>query len=289
MTDILRMKQIYANILSNAIKYTPDGGKVCFHVHQEMVPEKGYVCIVAEISDTGIGMSEEFMEKMFNKFERATDTRVNTVSGYGLGLSIVKQLVDLMGGTLKVESRLGKGTTVRVSLKVTYLESVQGGWEQEETAATDVCRGLHLLVAEDNELNREVITELLGLHGITCDCAEDGSICLEQFKQVKREYYDAILMDMQMPNMNGIDAAKQIRMLPEGKTIPIIAMTANALQSDVEKCLEAGMNRHLSKPVDIRVLLKTLAEIRKEKYDRNKKNFQNDSGSVIREKVDHGI
>lgn len=267
VVDPLRLKQIYTNVLSNAVKYTPDGGNVTFTVSQQALPDAGKVRLVADISDNGIGMSEEFMKKMFNKFERATDTRVNTVSGYGLGLSIVKQLVDLMGGSLEVKSRLGEGTSVCISLDVPCAseESAEKEISIEEYAA--VCDGMHLLVAEDNELNREVITELLSMYGITCECAEDGKICLERLQAVGEGVYDAVLMDMQMPNMNGLETTKAIRALPfeYTRTIPIIAMTANALKRDIRECLEAGMDRHLSKPIDMNKMLQALAETKRKR------------------------
>lgn len=263
LIDPLRLKQIYANILSNAIKYTPDGGRVSFTVCQEALPIEGHVRIIATIVDNGIGMSEEFMEKMFNKFERATDTRINTVSGHGLGLSIVKQLVELMDGSMEVQSKLGEGTTVCIKLDVPYVEKNTINETASEEDHSAACAGMHLLIAEDNELNQEVITELLAMYDITCECAENGLLCVERFKNAKAGTYDAILMDMQMPKMSGMEATKNIRALPlpHAKTIPIIAMTASALKGDIQQCLDAGMNRHLSKPVDMKQLLKTLAEI----------------------------
>lgn len=266
MTDPLRLKQIYANILSNAIKYTPDGGNIGFEVYQEESAKKNKVRLIAIITDDGIGMTEEFMERMFDKFERATDTRVNEVSGYGLGMSIVKQLVDMMDGSVQIESELGKGTRVQVELEVPYVERIEKIEKSEEKSFEDylaLCKGMHLLVAEDNELNREVITELLAMYEVTCDCTEDGKLCLECIEHTEGVGYDAILMDMQMPNMNGVEAAQRIRKLPfvRAKTIPIIAMTANALKEDVERCLEAGMDCHMSKPVNIEQLLKTLCEV----------------------------
>lgn len=262
VVDPLRLKQIYANVFSNAIKYTPDGGLITFDVHQEEIPEQKRVRIITTITDTGIGMSEEFMGKMFSKFERAVDTRVNSVSGYGLGLSIVKQLVEMMQGTIEVQSKLNEGTSVCIKLTVPYVEELQISTQTEKVDYAALCKGMHLLVAEDNELNREVVTELLAMYGLSCDCAEDGAVCVERFRNAERGTYDAILMDMQMPHMNGVDAAMRIRALPlaEAKTIPIIAMTANALKEDVQKCLDAGMNQHLSKPVDMVQLLQTLAE-----------------------------
>lgn len=262
VTDVLRFMQIYTNILTNAIKYTPAGGTVELTVFQEEIPNIKKVRTVAKISDTGIGMTENFMKNMFNAFERATDTRINKVSGYGLGLTIVKQFVDIMGGTVKAESELGKGTTFTVTLETAYLDEKSTALAQNTQVDSNACRGKHLLVAEDNELNREVITELLQMNEITCECAEDGQACLDRFASAEEGTFDAILMDLQMPIMNGIDATRHIRSLsvPWAKTVPIIAMTANAMKKDIQKCLDAGMNAHLSKPVNMKQVLKTLAQ-----------------------------
>lgn len=261
VTDVLRFMQVYTNILTNAIKYTPSGGSIGLTVFQEELPNSKKVCTVAKISDNGIGMSEEFMKNMFNAFERATDTRINKVSGYGLGLTIVKQFVDIMGGSVNAESELGRGTTFTVRLETDYLDDTTIDDSSTE-ADIGICRGKHILVAEDNELNREVITELLQMNGITCECAEDGKNCLERFKSAKEGTFDAIIMDLQMPIMNGIDATRSIRGLsvPWAKTVPIIAMTANAMKEDIQRCLDAGMNAHLSKPIDMKQVLKTLAK-----------------------------
>lgn len=266
VADQLRLKQIYTNILSNSIKYTPDGGSIDFSLYEEASEDPEKICIVAKITDTGIGMSEEFMKKMFVKFERATDTRINSVSGYGLGLSIVKELVDMMGGSLDIQSKLGQGTSVTVNLDVPYVDEDRDNAETWNPDFGTVCSGMHLLVAEDNELNQEVITELLSMYEITCECVEDGNACVEIFRKAEEGTYDGILMDMQMPNMDGVTAARMIREsdLPWARKIPIIAMTANALKDDVEKCLEAGMNAHLSKPVNMKKLLRVLAEIKKQ-------------------------
>lgn len=265
IVDTLRLKQIYTNVMTNAIKYTPDGGMIEFTVYQEETAVPDHVRIVTSISDTGIGMSEEFMKKMFTKFERGTDTRINKVSGHGLGLSIVKQLVDLMGGTIEVRSQLGEGTTFTIQLEVPCVQQTTSEAVITRENYAEVCAGMHLLVAEDNELNREVITEILAMYDITCECTEDGSVCLKRFQEAAEGTYDAILMDMQMPVMNGLDATRQIRALsmPWAKTIPIIAMTANAMKQDVQRCLDAGMNRHLSKPVDVTQMLKTLSEVKR--------------------------
>lgn len=267
IADELRVMQIYTNVISNAIKYTPVGGNVDFTIHQQEIPGQERVRIVAEIVDNGIGMSEEFLEKMFMKFERATDTRINKVSGYGLGLSIVKQLLDMMGGSVDVRSQLGVGTRFHIELEVPFVAKTAAQSAQAETDYAAICAGMRLLVAEDNALNREVITELLAMYGMKCECAEDGRQCMERFQLAPEGSYDVILMDMQMPVMNGVDATRQIRMLPTpgAQTIPIIAMTANAMRDDVKKCMDAGMNSHLSKPVDMAQLLKTLAELKMNK------------------------
>lgn len=265
--DPLRVKQVYSNILSNAIKYTPNGGTISFSVSQEEIPDSEQIRLVARISDTGIGMSDEFMEKMFVKFERATDTRINKTSGFGLGLSIAKQLVELMDGTLEVQSKVDEGTTVCIRLNVPCLKNAEDQTQIHQSDHAIRCAGMRVLVAEDNALNREVITELLEMHSVSCDCAEDGAECLRRLQKEKPGTYDAVLMDMQMPNMNGLEATRAIRAIPMGwaKTIPIIAMTANALKDDVEKCLEAGMNNHLSKPVDMDQLMELLQKIMKNK------------------------
>lgn len=271
VADPLRIKQIYTNVLSNAIKYTPNNGSVDFEVFEEEILDSGSVRIVARIADTGIGMSDEFMEKMFVKFEREANTRVDQISGYGLGLSIVKQLVDYMSGTIEVKSSPGHGSTFCIRIEVPYIKvNVEEKNEIKsipDLNASSICAGMHVLIAEDNELNREVITELLRMHQISCDCAEDGQLCLERFQKEKEGTYDAILMDMQMPHLNGLEATKQIRSLhlPWAKTIPIVAMTANALNEDVQRCLDAGMNVHLSKPIDMKILLRVLAELKLKK------------------------
>ena len=262
--DPLRLQQIYSNVLSNATKYTPTGGMIEFELYQKTAPGCDRVTLVANVTDNGVGMSQEFMDRMFSKFERATDTRINKVSGYGLGLSIVKQLVDMMDGTIDVESRLGQGSSFHISLELPIAQEQQGVDNRQTVDIESSCAGMHLLVAEDNPLNQEVITELLAMHHITCDCVDDGVECLEWFQAAQSGTYDAILMDMQMPNMNGLEATVCLRRLPteEAKHIPIIAMTANALKDDIRRCLDAGMNMHLSKPVDMKLLLRSLAEIR---------------------------
>lgn len=272
IADPLRLKQIYTNILSNAVKYTPAGGKIDFEVYQEKAAEKGKIRLVSIIQDTGIGMSPEYMKNMYDKFSRGTDTRINKVPGYGLGLSIVKQLVDLMQGRIEVESELGKGTCFKVILEFACTEKLEE--EKPDTAmwkkeAAERIMGMRLLVAEDNDLNYEVVSEILKGYGITCDRAENGQDCLEKFEASKADFYDAILMDMQMPVMNGVQAAAAIRALPraEAMRIPIIAVTANAFPEDVKKCMAAGMDTYMSKPIDVYRLLWNLMQIQRMKQE----------------------
>ena len=264
LADPMRLKQIFANILSNAVKYTPEGGQVEFDLYEEEAETKDKVRLVAVIRDNGIGMSEEYMTKMFSKFSRETDTRINKVSGHGLGLSIVKMLCDLMNGTIDVKSKPGEGTTFRLTFEFICVDL------DSDTTKTELlpdyaalCKGMHLLVAEDNNLNYEVVYELLRMNGITCEWANNGAVCVQKFQDDAKKY-DAILMDLQMPVMDGLHATTTIRSmrLPEAHSIPIIAMTANAFQEDIQKCLNAGMNLHLSKPIHIEKLLEALASFR---------------------------
>ena len=268
-TDSLRLGQIYMNLLSNAIKYTPEGGKVDFEIYEEKLPDKGEVRLISIVRDNGIGMSEEFMKKMYSRFSRAVDTRVNKVRGSGLGLAIVKEIVDMMGGTIEVESHEQKGTTFKVILDLPYLEEENNDNNTSEKnqnleeAGEEILlpdRRLKILVAEDNDLNYEIIEEQLKMYGIHCVRAVNGKDCVEKFAEALPGTFDVILMDMQMPVMNGMEAADIIRRMPYKKAseIPIIALTANAYQEDIQRCLAAGMNTHLSKPIEIKMLLRTI-------------------------------
>lgn len=263
LVDAVRLKQICTNLMTNAIKYTPAGGTVAFEAF-ETPADADRVQLTVVVEDTGIGMSKEFLDQMYSSFTRETDTRINKIQGYGLGLSIVKQLTDCMNGKIDVDSRPGEGTTFRVAFTLPVCGHGEDTKQQAQTAAA-VCRGMHLLVAEDNDLNYEVISELLQMHGIPCDRAENGSVCVEKFRAAAPGTYDAILMDMQMPVMNGIQATGILRNLAESeaRTVPIIAMTANAFKEDVQRCLNAGMNAHLAKPVDMNKLLDTLAKVKR--------------------------
>lgn len=264
--DPLHLQQIYMNLLSNAIKYTPEGGEIHFEIYQELLPHNHQLNLISIIRDTGIGMSPEFMKEMYSKFSRAVDTRVNKVRGSGLGLTIVRELMELMQGTIHVHSTPGEGTCFKLTIPLTYLDpdAEPDKIGQKKAPAGELCKGMHLLVAEDNDLNYEVASELLALRDVTCDRAEDGAICVERFNTAQPFTYNAILMDIQMPVMDGLEATMAIRTLehPQAKSIPIIAMTANAFTDDVNSCMAAGMNRHMSKPLNIDDLLEVLASYR---------------------------
>ncbi len=263
ISDQLRLRQVYVNLLSNAVKYTPEGGTVTFEIYEEASDTPDKIRLVTVISDTGIGMTPEFMEKMYSRFSREIDTRVNKVRGSGLGLAIVKMIVDLMGGTIEVESQVQRGSTFRIILDLPYAKEdkiTDSGEKQDVLTLPD--REITLLAAEDNDLNYEILQEQLRMQGIRCVRAVNGKECLELFKDSREGEYDAILMDMQMPVMNGLEAAGYIRKLdhPEAESIPIIALTANAYQEDIEACLKAGMNEHLSKPIRIEEVVQMLAK-----------------------------
>lgn len=263
LSDQLRLRQVMINLLSNAIKYTPAGGTVEFEVYEEKseIPDK--IRLVVVVRDTGIGMTPEFMEKMYSRFSREIDTRVNKVRGSGLGLSIVKMIVDLMEGNIEVESQVQRGSTFRVLLDIPYAKEAQMETNENTCeAATLPDREITLLAAEDNDLNYEILREQLRMQGIRCVRAINGKECLQIFRDSVEHEYDAILMDMQMPVMNGLEAARAIRKLnhPEAKSIPIIALTANAYQEDMEACIEAGMNEHLTKPMRIEEVVRVLAK-----------------------------
>lgn len=262
--DPFRMKQIYINLLSNAVKYTPEGGNIWFEVYEEEIPGSNRIRLVSIIRDDGIGMSEEYMKEMYQQFTRAVDTRVNSVRGSGLGLSIVKGIVDLMKGTIEADSSPGKGTRFCVQVEVPFQKekpvskkvTIKEDFSKEE-------KGL-LLIAEDNDLNYEVASTLLESYGFHCQRAENGRICVERFRRSEVFTYRAILMDLEMPELNGLEATERIRAMEreDAETIPIIAITANAFKEDTEKCLKAGMTEYLSKPLDIKKLIDVLYEHR---------------------------
>lgn len=264
LIDTLHIKQIYANLLTNAINYTPKSGDISFSLSEEKDNKENTILLVARIADSGIGMSEEYMQIMYTRYTRAVDTRINAIRGSGLGLSVVKELVQTLHGTIEAKSKLGKGTTFLVKIPAEIVSSVNDTEIVDMTSSIQKCRGMHLLVAEDNALNFEIVQELLKTYDIESTNAANGKICLDMLKNSEKPAYDAILMDMQMPVMDGISCTKAIRSLHTNYAthVPIIALTANAFQSDMDRCLKAGMNAHISKPFNIKELIVLLASYR---------------------------
>lgn len=260
--DRMRLTQIYVNLLSNAVKYTQDNGRIVLKLYEEELADRPrYTRLVFCVKDNGIGMTQEFQSHMYNTFSREVKTQVNSTQGTGLGLAIVKQMVDLMNGTIACDSKPGNGTTFTVTVDLAIVEKQQEE-PVEEIPLQDV-QDMHLLVAEDNELNWEIIQELLQEQGITCDHAENGRQCVDMLSQAPAGTYQAILMDVHMPVMNGYEATKAIRSLADksiNNTI-IIAMTADAFAEDVQACLACGMNGHVAKPVDINKLMGYLEKL----------------------------
>ena len=259
--DTTKVRQIFLNLLSNAVKYTPSGGKIWLEIREQHSDWQGYGRFQIEVRDTGIGMSEKFLPHIFDEFSRARNTTESKIIGTGLGMPIVKKLVDLMGGSIQVESQVGRGTTFRIVVYFRLAE--QQNSEQEENAAGQLAdlRDRHILLAEDNDLNAEIAIAILTEMGCQVDRACDGLECVDMLAKAASDYYDLVLMDVQMPNMNGLQATGAIRsMTDEAKAkIPIVAMTANAFEEDRKKCLEAGMNDHLGKPIDVAIMLQVIA------------------------------
>lgn len=261
--DRTRLGQILFNILSNAIKYTDAGGTVVFSVSGQRNVAEGFARYKFVITDTGMGMSPEFLETIWTPFSRE-ETEVKSIQGTGLGMAITKNLVDLMGGTIKAESEQGKGSkfSVWLEFKIAYEAEEHSAAEEAEADAISL-KGLSILAAEDNELNAELLTDLLDLEGATVHIEPNGKEVVRAFEASKPGQYDFILMDVQMPFMNGYEATRAIREsgLPHAQVIPIIAMTANAFTEDVANALESGMNAHLSKPIDMIELKKTVSRV----------------------------
>ena len=265
LCDITKTKQILVNLISNAVKYTPAGGTVTVAVQEFPCEQENSVKIQIEVRDTGIGMSKEFLPTLFDSFSRERNTTVGKVAGTGLGMAIVKKYVDLMGGSIDVKSELGKGTVFTLILTQKKADENYYGQKASKTDAADMeisLRGKHILLAEDNELNAEIASAILEETGIIIERVEDGVQCVNQIEQMPAGTYDMILMDIQMPNMDGYEATKCIRHLQDIKKaqIPIIAMTANAFQEDAEKCIAVGMNAHLAKPLDIEKVEQTICK-----------------------------
>ncbi|MCI9227975.1 MAG: response regulator, partial [Dorea sp.] len=259
--DSVRLNQVLINLLGNSVKFTQDNGSVRVSLYQEALPEDtSRVRTHFLVSDTGIGMSREYQEKLFDSFSREDNAQVQKTEGSGLGMAITKYIVDAMDGTIAVRSELDKGTEFHVTFDLEKAEEQElDAAEKNEEAAVLELKGKHILLAEDNELNWEVAKELLSDLEIELDWAENGEICVAQFKRAPVGYYDAVIMDVRMPVMNGYEATRAIRELErEDSDIPVIAMTADAFSEDIQKCLECGMNDHLAKPIDIQEVARKL-------------------------------
>ena len=262
LTDVTKVKEILVNILSNAIKYTPAGGSVMVYVDELPCDESGYMIVRIRISDTGIGMSQDYLTKIFEAFTREKNTTKSKIAGTGLGMSIVKNYVDLLGGTIDVESELGKGSTFTVTLKHRIADEryyVKKHIEEPGTG-NEILEGRNILLAEDNDLNAEIAEEILERAGLRIERVENGIQCVNRILKMPAGTYDMIFMDIQMPQMDGYKATRTIRNLPDKDKacIPIIAMTANAFAEDKRKTMEAGMNAHLSKPLNVPELMDTI-------------------------------
>lgn len=259
-SDQTKVREIFLNIISNAIKYTPEGGRVDFTMTELPGETPGTVRYKAVVQDDGIGMSAEYLPHLFEEFSREHTSTESRVIGTGLGLPIVKSLVQLMGGTIDVESTVGKGSTFTVVIPFPVISKEELTQQREQPA--DPAAGLagkHLLLAEDNDLNAEIALTILQENGMIVNRAEDGIRCLELLGTKPAGYYDAVLMDIQMPRMDGYQAAQAIRALPDARsTVPIIAMTANAFEEDKQRAFDAGMNDHISKPISVNALLAAL-------------------------------
>jgi len=265
LTDTTKVKEIFVNILSNAMKYTPSGGSVMVDVAELPCDEPGYMIEKVRVSDSGIGMSQEYMTNIFEAFTRERNTTKSKIAGTGLGMSIVKKYVDLLGGRINVESELGKGSTFTVTLKHRIADEsyyVKKHVESSETGS-EILEGRNILLAEDNDLNAEIAEAILKHVGLKIDRVEDGVQCVNRIMEMPVGTYDMILMDIQMPKMDGYKATQAIRHLPDRDKacIPIIAMTANAFEEDKRDAIAAGMNGHIAKPIQIDKLLSMLMEI----------------------------
>ena len=259
--DIPHLTEVCTNLVSNAVKYTGAGGTICCDITQKPGEKEGWCDTVVTVADNGIGMSQEFQKHIFEPFERERTSTVSKVEGSGIGMGIVKKLVGLMGGTVAVESKIGVGSTFTVTIPCRIASEDETQAKRETNPSDQKCLcGTRILLTEDNDLNAEIATELLQEEGCTVDRAKDGVECVDMLEKAANGTYQLILMDIQMPVMNGYDAAKKIRRMddPQKANIPIIAMTANAFTEDRQAALDAGMNDHIAKPINMNVLVPTL-------------------------------
>ena len=270
LCDTTKIQQIFVNLISNAIKYTPTGGMVLLRTEELPYDQEGIVRIQTEVVDTGIGMSKEYLPKLFDAFSRERNTTIGKVAGTGLGMPIVKELVDMMGGSITVESELGRGSKFTVIIPYRIADEKYYGQKSEPEVSADkkeILQGKHILLAEDNDLNAEIAVTILEDMGLKADRVEDGIQCVSRIEEMPAGSYDLILMDIQMPNMDGYKAAETIRRLSDKAKagIPIVAMTANAFEEDRKMAFSKGMNEHIAKPIDVKKVEEILLSILTEK------------------------
>ena len=263
MGDETKVREIFINIIGNSLKYTPAGGKITIDIREIPFDRENYIAYKIVVEDTGIGMSEDYLPHIFEEFSREHTSTESKVVGTGLGLPIVKVLIDLMGGTIEIESEAGKGTktTVMIPFEIATQEQILEEKQKEKEFVPEDIKEKRILVAEDNELNAEITLTVLKEKGLLVERAANGKECVEMLKEKPADYYDMILMDIQMPEMDGYQATEMIRNLGDSRAaVPIVAMTANAFEEDRQKALDAGMNAHVSKPVDMNVLFRVMAK-----------------------------
>ena len=264
ITDSTKMQEILSNLISNAIKYTPEGGKVLIDVQELPYNQEGYTLIQTKVSDTGIGMSEEFLPSLFELFTRERNTTLSKIPGTGLGMAIVKNLVDFMNGSIEVESELSKGSTFTITIphKIAYKDYTNRNIESSNEFDIDF-KGKRILLAEENELNAEITTTILSEMGFVVKAVENGILCVNEMLHQPANTFDLILMDIQMPNMDGYKATDCIRHLlqPEKANIPIIAMSANTFEEDQKKAIDVKMNDYIMKPIDFQKMEEVIKHV----------------------------
>ena len=264
ITDSTKMQEILSNLISNAIKYTPEGGKVLIDVQELRYNQEGYALIQTKVSDTGIGMSEEFLPSLFELFTRERNTTLSKIPGTGIGMAIVKNLVDFMNGSIEVESELSKGSTFTITIphKIAYKDYTNRNIESSNEFDIDF-KGKRILLAEENELNAEITTTILSEMGFVVKAVENGILCVNEMLHQPANTFDLILMDIQMPNMDGYKATDCIRHLlqPEKANIPIIAMSANTFEEDQKKAIDVKMNDYIMKPIDFQKMEEVIKHV----------------------------
>ena len=262
--DQTKVREIFLNIISNSIKYTPDGGKISLDIQEQASPRPDQAIYKIIVEDNGIGISEDYLPHIFEKFTRERTSTESKVAGIGLGLPIVKALVELMGGTIKIESHVGEGTKTTIIMPFTIEPGTEVS-ESREMIQKELVRdfkGKHVLLVEDNDLNAEIAMELLQETGFEVDWAEDGMACVEILQKKPEHYYDVILMDIQMPKMDGYEATETIRSLGSVRSeVPIVALTANAFEEDRKKAFDVGMNGYIPKPISMEQMFTTLRRV----------------------------